>query len=446
MRKSLCLFLIAIVLVGCESVRLVKKATSYELSGMYEQAVVNFLQSLERKPLKNERALLGLKRTAGAWTDELLLQLDDAYATNDDDAVVDLYQRLMRLKNDAGPYGFQPGIPVRTHIQYEEARTRYEFNNYQAAQASLDKDDFQQAIIHLERIMKIAPGYEQTRELYDYARCEPIYRSALESMDRGHYRSAWNKLERVRLIDSDYDDVVNLQREARVAGLMTIALRYYPEELRRHPGLYRLVDAELKSRFSKLNHPFIQLVSEEYIQQTMEEQRRSLSEHRQVDPFAMIPVRVQFTGSVVQYRVEDGPVRKTERKAWLKETDRERKTVYKKVSLYEVEQSCVVTMTFSYEFVSVENARVLVAGKVTDNYRDAVRYATSAYNPNDLIPGDWGAGRKDTMYTDAHRRSEMLTLLTARRELKQPMDFDADFAGRIAADVIRRISAYDPEK
>jgi tetratricopeptide (TPR) repeat protein len=446
MRKILCLILLVVLLMGCESVRLVKKATSYERSGMYEQAVANFLQSLERKPLKNERAIVGLKRTALLWTDQLLLQIDDAYATNDDDAVVNIYQQLSYLKNDAAPYGVQLVIPGRTNIQYNEARTRYEFNHYQAAQASLDNDDFQQAIVHLERIMKINPGYEQTRELYNYARCEPLYRSALESMDRGHYRSAWNKLERVRLIDSNYDDLANLQREARVAGLMTIALRYYPEELRRYPALYRHVDAELKSRFYKLNHPFIQLVSEEYIQQMMEEQRRSLSEHRQVDPFAMIPVRVQFTGSVVQYRVEDGPVRKTERKAWLKETDRERKTVYKKVSLYEVEQSCVVTMTFSYEFVSVENARVLVAGKVSDSFHDAVRYATSAYNPNDLVPGDWGAGRKDTLYTDVQRRSEMLTLLSARRELKKPIDFDSDFAIRIAADVIRRISAYDPEK
>ncbi len=424
-----------------------KKAADYEQAGLYEQAVDFFIRSLERKPQKNDRATMGLMRSSLLLKDDISRRIDDAYATYHDDAVVELYTKLKELKSSAGVYGVSVDIPGRTEIQYDEARKRYQFNNYLEAQKMLDQERFNEAVVHLERILRIDPGYERTRELYNFARCEPLYRAAGLLIGQGKYRSAWDRLENVRKIDSGYKDVTGLQREALLAGMMTIAIKNNPGEVRRFPALYRHIDGELKARFYKLNHPFIQLVSEEYVQQMMEEQRRSLSENRPVDPMAMIPVRVQYTGSVILYTEEDGPIRQTERKAWLKVIDKDRNTTYKKVNYYEVEQSGVVNMTYTYEFVSVENARVLVAGKVNSSFRDAVRYASgSAYNPDDLLPGDWGAGVKDTIYTDSNRRSELRTLFSARKKLKDASAYDAEFSERIASDVIQKINAYDPER
>ena len=446
MRKSFSLVIIVLIFTGCVSVRMAKKAAGYEQAGMYEQAVDFFIQSLQRKSENNDRATMGLMRASLQLKDELAKRIDDAYVTYHDDAIVELYAQLKGLQTSANRFGVPVDIPARTEIQYDEARKRYQFNNYLEAQKLLDQERFNEAVVHLERIYRIDPGYERTRELYDFARCEPLYRTALQLMSQGRHRSAWNQLERVMAIDRTYKDAVGLQREAQLAGMMTIALKTYPEEVRRYPGLYRLIDGELKARFYKLNHPFIQLVSEEQVQRMMEEQRRSLTENRAVDPFAMIPVRVQYAGSVIQYKPENGPVRQTERKAWLKEVDRERKVSYKKVSYFEVEQSGTVYMAYSYEFVSVENARVLVAGKVNSTYRDAVRFAAGSYNPDDLLPGDWGAGVKDTIYTDSQRRSELRTLFSARRELKRATDYEAAFSEQVAADVIRKINAYDPER
>ena len=446
MRKSGILFLLVLFLTGCASLRLAKKAADYEQAGMYGQAVDFFIRSLQRKPQNNERATMGLMHSSLLLADELTKRIDDAYATYHDDAIVQSYAQLKNLQSSADKFGVSVDIPGRTLIQYEEARKRYQFSNYTEAQKLLDQERFNEAVVHLERILQVDPGYERTRELYDFARCEPMYRSAITQLNQGRHRSAWYLLEKVRAIDPGFKDVVGLQRESQLAGMLTIALKTYPEEVRRYPGLYRHIDGELKDRFHKLNHPFIQLVSEEYVQRMMEEQRRSLSENRPVDPIAMIPVRVQFVGSVIQYKQEDGFVRQTERKAWLKEMDRERKVNYKKVSYFEVEQSRLVHMTYTYEFVSVENARVLVAGKVSSTFRDAVQYASGSYDPDNLYPGDWGAGVKDTIYTDSKRRSDLRTLLSARREMKRPSDFEEEFSERVAADVIKKINAYDPER
>lgn len=449
MRRSNCylLFFLFLIFSGCSSARMAKKAAEYEQAGQYEQAVDFFVQSLQRKPQKNDRATMGLMRSSLSLKDELARRIDDAYATYNDDGVVDLYARLTKLQSSAGVYGVSVDIPDRTQIQYDEARKRYQFNNYVEAQKLLDQERFNEAADHLERIIRIDPGYERTRELYDFARCEPLYRTAVLMISQGKPRTAWSQLEKVRSINPVYKDVAGLQREALLAGMMTIALKNYPGEVRRYPSLYRLIDGELKTRFYKLNHPFIQLVSEEYIQKMMEEQRRSLAENRPVDPMAMVPVRVQYMGSVVLYKPEDGTVRQTERKAWLKVVDKERNLSYKKVNYYEVEQSGVVNMSYTYEFVSVETARVLVAGKVNSTYRDAVRYASAEnYNPDDLLPGDWGAGVKDTIYTDSNRRSELRTLFSARKKLKDASAYEAEFSVRVAADVIQKISAYDPER
>lgn len=435
-----------IFLSGCASVRYAKKAATYEQAGMYDQAVEYFLQSLQRKRDNNDRATIGLMRASLHWKDDLAVRIDEAYATYNDEAVVSWYQQLVKLQSSVAVYRVMVDIPQRTEIQYEEARKRYQFSNYQAAQDLLDREQYTEAAARLYRIMQLDPEYERTRELYDFARCEPLYRTAQSLMRQGRYRSAYHEFEKIKRIDSNYKDAAGLQKEARLAGLMTIALTLPPDDARRYPRFYRLAEANIKTRIHQLQHPFIQLVSPEHTAMMIEEQRRALAENRPVNEEALIPVRVVFSGKMMQYQTDQMAQKRTERKAWLRQEDRQRNVSYKKVNYFEVEQGSLVQFTYAYDFVSAESARVIIAGKVSQTYRDAVKYAVSSFNADDLVPGDWGDGVKDTMYTDSGRRSAMRTLFSARKELKTAADYEPDFSSFVAADVVKKLQAYDPER
>jgi hypothetical protein len=434
-----------LMLSGCASKRFVRTASKYEQSGMFRLAVDNYIASLEKKNIKNDDARIGLMRSAKRYSDELELIIDDVYAALKDDRVVAYYMEFQKLKNQAAVYNVDVDISHKTQGQFDESKHRHLRLTYTRAQEMLDNERFVEAENLLAEVIKIDRNYERAGELYAFSRCEPIYREARRNMEAKLYRSAYYAFSRLLSLNSAYKDAQALQREALQYAILTIAVQPIKNAYN-HPFLANQIIEATRQGFVRNTHPFVKLVSTDYAQKMLEEQRFALANNLPFDASLVIPVRVYLSGSIISSQYSTSRVKKTERKAYFRHLDKNRQLQYKKVLYYEHEQTANATMQYGYEFIRVENGIILTSDDIRKSYSDRVFYARSEYDVKSLFPGDWGTNVKDTMYTDNARIQAMRQLFDARSVLTDKQGFESAFAATVASELYKKISAYDPEK
>ena len=242
-----------------------------------------------------------------------------------------------------------------------------------------------------------------------------------------------------------YKDAAALQKEALQYAVLTIAIQPFKQAYA-YPFLASEIEQMTKQEFVKQADPLLKIVSTEYTRRMLEEQRLALQHNLPFDASLVIPVRMFLSGDIKKSAYSVSKINKTERKAFLRYEDRNRQQKFKKVYYLECSQTAHATIQFGYEFIRVENSMVVAADVIEKNYTDKVVYASSEYDQRDLFPGDWGEGRRDTMYTDQARLSSMRQLFDARSVLTDKTSFEQNFASVAAMDMFKKIRAYDPEK
>jgi hypothetical protein len=178
----------------------------------------------------------------------------------------------------------------------------------------------------------------------------------------------------------------------------------------------------------------------------LEEQRLALQNNLPFDASLVVPIRIYLSGDIKRSAYSVSQINKTERKAFLRYEDRNRQQKFKKVYYLECSQTAHASIQFAYEFIRVESAIVVAADAIERTYTDQVVYASSEYDYSDLYPGDWGDGRRDTMYTDLTRVNKMKQLFEARSVLVEKSYFEQNFASVAASEMLKKIRLYDPEK
>ena len=445
--KFLLLLLVALMLFlsGCAFKRHVRIGMKYEQAEMHQLAVDNYLLSLQKKYNNNDAARIGLMRAAKRFSDELEMKINDAYVFMQDDQVVAFFLQLRNLKDKSALYNVDVDISQKTLGQFEEARNRHLRLTYTRAQEMLESDRFAEAERMLAEVIQIDRNYERAGELYAFARCEPLYREARQLMDAKLYRSAYHTFSRLLNMNSAYKDARVLQREAMQFAILTIAMQPFKNAYA-HPYLTAQIQEAVKQEFLRNNNPFLRFVSTDHTQKMLEEQRLALANGLPFDISMVIPVRVFLTAGINNAQYTTSGIRKTEQKAYWRYVDKNRQLQYKKVFYFVHEQTANAYFQCAYEFARVENSIIIAVDKVEKTYTDRVQYARSEYDPKDLFPADWGAGVKDTMYTDNARVYAMRQLFDARSDLINREGFERMFAGAVAIEMYKKISAYDPEK
>lgn len=441
------MFFIAMVgmLTACSYAKFARTALKYEESEMYRQAVENYIYSLQKKPVKNDKARIGLMRSSKRYSDELEQKIAEAYGYQNDELVVRYFVELQKLQRDASLYQVEVDITGKAQGQFEEAKTRHLRAAYSKAQDMLDKDDFIEAEKLLGQVVQIDKTYERAAELYNYSRCEPLYRIGQKQLESMLFRSAYYSFGKLLGIDKSYKDAAFQQKEALQQAILTIALQPIINE-RTFPFLAQQIENETKMVFSKSNNPFLKLVSQDYTRLMLEEQRRALANNLPFDASQILPVRVLFAGNIITSHYTTSLARPFERKAFLRYVDKNKVVKFRKVNYFEYEQSCNANVIYYFEFVHAQNGIVLASDKIDRNYTDQIRFARSEYDYKDLFPGDWGEGRRDTMYTDFNRINSLKSSFEARDKLADKRSFESNFAVFAASEMLKKISAYDPEK
>lgn len=412
---------------------------------MYGQAVDHYVLSLQKKSEKNDDARIGLMRAAKRLGDELESKINDAYTALQDNQVVTYFLELQNLQKKAADYRVELEISHKARGQFDEAKIRHLRVTYTKAQEALDKEQFNEAERLLREVMSIDRNYERAIELHAYSSCEPVYREGRKFFDGRLYRSAYYALGRLLKINPAYKDAAALQKEALQYAVLTIAIQPF-RQASSFPFLASEIEQMTKQEFVKQADPLLKIVSTDYTRRMLEEQRLALQNNLPFDASLVIPIRMYLSGDIKRSVYSVSKINKTERKAFLRYTDRNRQQKFKKVYYLECSQTANATIQFGYEFIRVENAVVVAADAIERTFTDQVVYASSEYDYRDLYPGDWGDGRRDTMYTDLVRVNRMKQLFEARSVIAGKSYFEQNFASVAATEMFKKISAYDPEK
>lgn len=436
---------LALFYSGCASSKFTRAAGRYEQAEMFQLAVDQYLLSLNRKHIGNDRAMIGLMRASKRYADELEDRIRDAYAALNDDQVVRIFREIKQLQEKAARFKVDIDISQQTIGRFNESSTRHLRNTYTRAVELKEREKFTEANALFQEVIKIDRGYERALEFYQYTLSEPLYRLGIQLMQSFNYRSAYNTFTRLVGINQQYKDVLLLQKEALYNAILTIAVQPFVNS-NQHPFLASEIETALRLEFGRNKNPFLRFVSLNHLQEMINEQRRALANNIPFDAGLILPVRVFLTGNIVNSQYTVAPIKTFERKAYLRYRDSNREIQYRKVTYNEYELSCRASFIFQYEFVRVNDAVMLVFDKVEQQYSDQVRFARSEHDYKQLLPGDWGEGRKDTMYTDQSRINAVVAMFEARQTLRDKREFETQFARDLAPLLLQKISLYDPEK
>jgi hypothetical protein len=436
---------VLLMLAGCASKRYVRQAVKYEQAEMYRQAVDNYVFSLRKKFEKNDDARIGLMRAAKRYGDELESKINDAYTALQDNLVVTYFLELQNLQQKAAEFKVDFDVSHKARGQFDEAKIRHLRVTYTKAQEALDKEQFSEAERLFQEVMSIDRNYERAIELHAFAVCEPIYREGRKYFDGRLYRSAYFAFGRLLKVNPTYKDAASLQKEALQYAVLTVAIQPFKQAYT-YPFLASEIEQMTKQEFAKQNDPLLKVVSTDYTRRMLEEQRLALQHNLPFDASLVIPIRMFLSGDIKKSAYIVSKINKTERKAFLRYEDRNRQQKFKKVYYLECSQTAHATIQFGYEFIRVENSIVVAADVIEKNYTDKVVYASSEYDSRDLFPGDWGDGKRDTMYTDQARLNSMRQLFDARSVLTDKASFEQNFASVVALEMFKKIRSYDPEK
>jgi hypothetical protein len=435
--------LLVLFFSNCASVQFSRAGLKYEQAEMYRLAVDQYLQSLDKNFSGNENARIGLLRASKRYADELELKIKEAYSALNDDLVVRYYQELKTLQQRASIYRVDIDIPLQTIGQYEEASTRHLRKTYTLAVTLMNEDKFIESERLFSEVVKLNASYERASEYLKYTRCEPIYRQGKMRMSAMMYRSAYLDFTRLAGMDSGYKDVLMLQREALYQALLTIAFQPVING-NQYPFLAANLEASVKTEFDRSRNPFLKLVSLNYLQDMLAEQRRALAAGVPFDAGLILPVRVYLSVNLTNSHYSTSLSRPEEKKAYLQYVDKDDKVKYRKVTYNEYEQSCKANISLQYEFVRVSDGVILAFDRVEQNYSDQIRYARSEYDYRLLFPGEWGSVGKDTMYTDQSRIQTLRSKFETRQTLTEKKTFESQFAATAGAAIFKRMNAYDP--
>jgi hypothetical protein len=437
--------ILILMLPACAARKHSRIASDFEQAEMYSLAIDNYVHSLQKKSAKNEKAQIGLMRAAKRYSDDLATNINEAYTFLNDEKVVGLYLELLQLQNKVAAYQVDMQISQKTNGQFEEAKSRYLQTTYARAQQLLDREQFGEAERLFAEILRIDRQYERSQELHEFAQREPLYRKARKNLELKLYRSAYYDFSQLTSIDKNYKDAMALQKEAQQWATLTIAIQPIVNG-RQHPHLAQELEEAAKAEFVKQAHPLLKVVSPDYAREILEEQRFALANNLPFDASLVMPVRIFLSARIAASSYNTSPVQRSEKKAYLRFTDQNRQESFKKVTYYEYSQSASAAIQLDYEYIRIENSIVIAKDNIQRQYSDQVNYATTNYDSRDLLPGEWGTGRRDTIYTDIARVNAMRRLFSARSELLDKATFEKQFATSAASEIYQTIRQYDPEK
>jgi len=443
--------LILLLVSSCAYKKYTKQANRYEVAGLYESALGQYIKALKKKPDYID-ARIGLIRMSTRYSEQLSEQIERSYAALDDDGVVSYYLKLRDLRAQVAPYDMDITIDDRVEGQFKESKTRFLSNKYSQAETLMDEEKFAEAAILFDQVLLVDPVYENANQLSKYCKCEPIYRQAVLNMTNGKYRTAYAQFGRVLNLDNGFKDASDLRQEALNKGVLTVAFLDVRNAYG-HRQLANMMVAEVKTLIQRHNDPFLRMVDLNQTEALIEEQKRALANNLDLKS-SIIPVRAHLACRINDVNMQKSKFKEVKMKGFLREVKSDKTVVYHKIYYYDCEQTAQAWAQVSYDLTSTSTGLIVLSGVASAFAKDAIHYIYYKNDSRDLNirTGSWDDEKKpfdsavDYVSDTFLSASSISSLVQARRSLKAIEDLELDLSPTLGRSIAQKLINFNPEQ
>lgn len=388
-RPSPCTRLAALVLLaacatGCHTSRsAAKHAAKAEEAGMFHVAAEHYLEAVTRKST-NFEAMKGLQRT-GQWVLTTMVQdFDNLVLANQPEQALASWHAAEEYKKTLEATGVRLLFPEAKRQVYESIKDSHLEESYSEANMFLAEEDFEAAHHVFQAILKLNPRYKDTRELCDYAFCEPLYRRADQAREQGRFRAGLNAVERLLEEDEFYKDAGQLRQDILEDGQFGVAILPF-RNTTNHPSVSDNLEASLAQWLSRSKDPFLKIVDRENLGFILAENELNLlgaTSENAPKVGELLGAKAFVSASISDCKYHKSRLHrkaKTGYEAYLiqvKTSDggTEQVTKFKEVTYQRYQQTAHLTMRVNFEVTSSSTGAVLFSNSYDAQATDEITY------------------------------------------------------------------------
>ena len=264
--RQLALGLLALTLLGalpaCNgSKAFVKRGAKMEEAGMMPQAANLYYTAVVKKP-SNIDAMVGLKRTGQVVLGQHIAAFDEAVAYDMRETALDAWHDAEAWDAKLEAVGVDLAFPEAKRAMYETVKNAHLDETYRDANALLEQENFAQALLKFDEVLRLDPAYQDAAAQRNTAYCEPRYREGVLAQENEQLRTAHKVFKEIVDADAGYRDAADRLTQVLEDGRFTVALTEFKN------GSSRLnVEVKLQSLVEEAlmgsSDPFLKVVDRE---------------------------------------------------------------------------------------------------------------------------------------------------------------------------------------
>lgn len=442
---------VVLLLSGCASKRYTKKAVKFEQAGLYEDAADYYYEAVKRKS-SNLEAKLGLHKTGQIKLDNKLKEVSNAYKQADYEKVVYFYLDADAYANKVKAVGVDLSFPDIYESYYDEAKNDYLNKLYADGLEKLNREEFGAAEKIFGEIRKVDPGFKDISEKYRIARIEPVYREANDFFENGMYRKAYYAYDRVLSEAGNYKQALSLKNESREKATISLIVTRFGFTFKDYGQTSALLTSAVKSRLLKLDNPFLKVIDESSLPE-------SIYENGRIDMASarIAGINAIVSGKVINVKKMEGKLTRETKRGYLKEVRKttnsegvETTTVdYKKTEYLQFHAENFAEIQVDYSMISTQNGEVMVSNLYKQRNADMANYARFEGDKNKLVPGYWKNSLfnsdQDVVKDNPSDISALRSLLNAGGKIKPVSVLLDELVNQAASDIVNKIDSFNPE-
>ncbi len=438
--------LLLLILGGCASKRLTKKAIELDKAGLFTEASTLYLDALHHNK-NNVDAKIGLSRSGQLVLNQKLEGFKKQYDNNNTKEALYAYQECLEYNKATSNYGVQLYFPPEYNQYYQEVEDKYLNDRYKEGMSFLDVEDFTNAAQVFTEITNINSNYKDSNNQLITAIYEPKYRSANSALNNNLPRTAYYGFTAIERAIGSYKESKSLKAKALELATITLSVSTFSINSRGGETFQSALKGKIEANIGDIKLPFYKIIQEKNYYDPSTGRATS----------SMI-ARANLSGDILTYSPTSSRNTKTEQRGYKSDQitvydsitkKNVGKTIYKKVTYSTVELTNKISITVRFAAIENISKRVLVSNTFQEQSSASVSYNIYNGNLSELFPGSWESATKDSpndkVYTTTNEVTEFRQMFNPNLIPTPIRDLELECATKIAQTIANKISNYNPE-
>ena len=420
---TLAFVMLSLALPSCNgSKAFVKRAAKMEAAGMMPQAANLYYTAVMKKPT-NIDAMVGLQRSGQVVLGQHIAEFDEAVAYNNRQIALSAWDKAVAWDKKLSAVGADLAFPEAKRAIYEGVKNAHLDETYRDANVLLEQENFAQALLKFDEVLRLDPAYQDAAALRNTAYCEPRYREGVLSQENEQLRSAHKVFKEIVDADAGYRDAADRLAQVLEDGRFTVALTEFKN------GSSRInVEVKLQSLVEEAlmgsSDPFLKVVDRESLAMILQEQSmglNGLTSNGDVEIGNLLGAKALLKATITTCDQRQSRLNRSNKTGYesyrVERVNEEGKkyyeTKYRTVSYREYYQDASVDVACTFKFISTVTGEVVSTQTVYGRASDNIRYIDYGGNRNTFYLGGSTGAR-----TGSTGRSDRERLMNARRTIK----------------------------